>query len=437
MTTITGKPDPASGHQSHYPAISQDRPPRWTLALLAGIVGMLLSAYALWEYVMAVSDPAHVSFCSISASISCDAVARSAWSTIFGIPIASYGVLSFFVMVVLVAGPPLCWIKEAVFLLSFLGLIGSVVLFYISKIVIGVVCPVCLLVYGCWLALAVLTMPWCKSQGVGRSLLRGVTQIAEFPTRLVGLHADGPPSAYLFIGTITGLVVGFVSASVPVFYQRPTGSSNSAVVAMRERAVDDWSRGPERRIPDVSEGPARDYFSGPDSAPITLVEYADFECPACHNMYWVVEEILKQYQGKIRYSLRNFPFDQSCNALVSRPMHKHACVAAMFARCAGAQGKYYESARALYSVPEIRAAQQDPEVVRVILRQAVINVGVDPVVLDACVASNEQKEAIDRDVTTADSLGLEGTPFIWINGKQIKRPTELALRAVIEKILNP
>jgi protein-disulfide isomerase len=77
----------------------------------------------------------------------------------------------------------------------------------------------------------------------------------------------------------------------------------------------------------------RDHQQGPDSAPVTLVEYGDYECPYCGNVYFVVKEIQELMGDRLRFVFRNFPLTQS---------HPFAENAAEASEAAGKQGKFWE-----------------------------------------------------------------------------------------------
>ena len=83
--------------------------------------------------------------------------------------------------------------------------------------------------------------------------------------------------------------------------------------------------------------PAGAPATGPATAPVTIVEFLDYQCPYCHRAQAVVDEVLQQYEGKVRFVHRDFPLDG----------HAEAVPAARAARCAGEQGKFWEYHRSL------------------------------------------------------------------------------------------
>src|SRR5262249_40759922 len=83
----------------------------------------------------------------------------------------------------------------------------------------------------------------------------------------------------------------------------------------------------------------RDHIQGPDSAPVTLVEYGDYECPYCGQAYPIVKEVQQRLGDRLRFVFRNFPLTNA---------HPHAEHAAEAAEAAGAQGQFWEMHDSLY-----------------------------------------------------------------------------------------
>src|SRR5437763_1505597 len=83
----------------------------------------------------------------------------------------------------------------------------------------------------------------------------------------------------------------------------------------------------------------RDHAIGPESAPLTLVEYGDYECPDCLNAFPIVQDLIAHLGPRLRFVFRHFPQNN---------VHPHASAAAMAAEAAGAQGKYWEMHEALF-----------------------------------------------------------------------------------------
>lgn len=140
---------------------------------------------------------------------------------------------------------------------------------------------------------------------------------------------------------------------------------------------------------------------GPPDAPVTIVEWADFECPACQGMYPALEAIREKYPEQVRLVYKHYPLVK---------IHPHAELAAKAAIAAANQGKFWEMHHRLFSAHG-RLEQQD-------LEEYAKELGLDVAKLRADLNAPATLERLEKDVKQAESLGLEGTPFIFINGRE-------------------
>jgi len=137
---------------------------------------------------------------------------------------------------------------------------------------------------------------------------------------------------------------------------------------------------------------------GPAGAPITLIAFSDYECPYCKRAETTIEEVLKAYPDKIRYYHRDFPLDFHANA---RP-------AAMAARCANEQGKFWPYRTALFTSAQLSADR---------FKEIADQTGLDRAKFDECLASNKFDAAIDKDMEDGANVGVSGTPAFFVNGR--------------------
>jgi len=165
-----------------------------------------------------------------------------------------------------------------------------------------------------------------------------------------------------------------------------------------------------------------DWVRGPAEAPVTLVEYADFECPDCQASYPVIERVLASFADRMRFAFRHFP-------VVSR--HPRAQGAALAAEAAGRQGKFWEMHHRLF---EARGALS-PEDIR---RQA-RELGLDLRRFEQDLADPELATQIHKAKLLGVRSGVNGTPTLFLNGLRLERAeppvTEAELRAAVEPLL--
>lgn len=172
---------------------------------------------------------------------------------------------------------------------------------------------------------------------------------------------------------------------------------------------------PPRR--DVAEGgrPAR----GPVDAPITIIEWSDFQCPYCQQATATVERVLAAYGDRIRFVYRHYPL----------PNHPDAIPAAEASLCAAEQDRFWPFHDRLF-------ANQDQLSVDGLKRHAA-TLGLNAATFNACVDSRKFRAEVEADMAAAEEAGVTGTPAFFINGRPLggAQPYE-AFERVIEDELS-
>ncbi len=160
----------------------------------------------------------------------------------------------------------------------------------------------------------------------------------------------------------------------------------------------------------------RDHVQGPADAPLTLVEYGDYQCPYCGQADTIVKQLQQEMGDQLRFVFREFPLAQ---------IHPHAEHAAEAAEAAGAQGKYWEMHDVLY---ERQRALDDAH-----LEQYAGSVGLDVGRFDREMRGQTYLERVREDFTGGVESGVEGTPTFFINGRRHDGSFDLqTLRAALE-----
>ena len=170
---------------------------------------------------------------------------------------------------------------------------------------------------------------------------------------------------------------------------------------------------PEPPVQNVSvdDDPAR----GEMNAPITVVEFTDFQCPACAAMHPVLEEVLKSYGNKVRFVVRDFPLTQ----------HENARKAAEAANAAHAQGKFFEYAALLFK------NQKALEVAS--LKKYASDLGLNRARFDAELDRGMYGPEVEKDLEDGEMYGVGSTPTIFINGVQLRILNLEGLREAIDR----
>ncbi len=138
-----------------------------------------------------------------------------------------------------------------------------------------------------------------------------------------------------------------------------------------------------------------------DSAKVTVVEFGDFECPACGAAQPVTKQVIDDYKGKIDYVFRNFPL----------PQHDKALIAAEAAEAAGAQGKYWEMHDKLYETQDTWSVADKPLDLFVQYAQSF---GLDVNKFRDDVTNNKYQAKITQDFQDGTAVGIRATPTFFI-----------------------
>lgn len=178
------------------------------------------------------------------------------------------------------------------------------------------------------------------------------------------------------------------------------------------------SSGPETRLA-LPVDPARDHIRGPAGAAVTLLEYADFECPSCRDAHEVIGEVLAEAGDEVRFVFRNFPLTA---------LHPHAQRAAEAAEAAGAQGDFWEMHDLLF--------EQERLDDRIIVTLA-HSLGLDLDRFGRSLTTRAHAARVRADVQSGVNSGVSSTPSFFINGLLHEGPWDrdallAALRAAID-----
>lgn len=217
---------------------------------------------------------------------------------------------------------------------------------------------------------------------------------SDFPPQAPGEPEEGPSSdgllifrrshfylALLPLALVTGLALGYLA----------WGGESAQPATVAEVSAPD---APNRLDVSVDDDPAL----GPESAPIVIVEFSDFNCPYCQRFHQqTFQQLLDTYPDQIRFVYRDMPITS-----------QESFAAAQAAECAGAQGAYWEYHDALFSgryglgEGAYRSYAQD--------------LGLDADELLQCVQEGRYAQEVQADARYASELGVTGTPTFFING---------------------
>lgn len=174
-------------------------------------------------------------------------------------------------------------------------------------------------------------------------------------------------------------------------------------------------RAPEAPVLEVStdDQPVK----GNPAAPVTIVEFTDYQCPSCAAAQPVLERLVAEYGDRVRLIVRDYPLDQ----------HEFAAKAAEAAEAARAQGKYWEYASLLFTNQKALSVDK--------LKEYATQVGLDRKKFDAALDSGQMADKVRRDLMEGIRLGVNSTPSFFVNGRMANDRSYEGLKAAIEKAL--
>lgn len=158
------------------------------------------------------------------------------------------------------------------------------------------------------------------------------------------------------------------------------------------------------RVEVAATGPAK----GPGSAPVTLVEFSDFQCPACAMLRPTIHQVAAKYGDKVRVVFRQFPLN----------IHPQAPKAAEASLCANEQGKFWELHDAMFGNQQALGVDQ--------LKASAASLGLDGEAFNACLDSGKYTAAVAADLNAGLAAGVNSTPTTFVNGRMVKGAADLA-----------
>ena len=317
------------------------------------------------------------SFCTISEEINCDKVALSRWSMVLGVPVAAWGLVGYALAAVLSAWGLSArrlhprWPAGLLLLFGAVATAATLVLAYISKALVGAWCLLCMGSWAVSVGLLLAALVACRAGGVAAAL-RDDLKAAGRRSRVVALVAVGG------IGFLLALIAGY-----PRLEARALGGASGGSAAATNLMA----------LPPLpaATGPA--------------VLFSDYECPFCALAHDDLRELLRK-RPDIQVVRRHFPLDQSCNPMLQRPMHLHACELARAAICAEAQGQLEAMDDALY------ASQKAPAPVEELAARLKLDVGR----FKTCLKASSTEARLAEDIAAGMKARLKSTPTYVVDG---------------------
>lgn len=209
----------------------------------------------------------------------------------------------------------------------------------------------------------------------------------------------GVGSAILGIGTL-----GFILLATCMFRgscnisELSLGSGNTKGIAVNQPSpsADDSAPAPTGAVPSVSND---DHIKGNKNAPVTLIEYSDFQCPYCGAFEPTMETVLAKYKDQVRLVYRHFPLS----------FHPNAQPAALASECASEQGKFWEFHTAMFKNQD----SLGDDFYKKLASDNKLNMGK----FNDCVSTQKYLKKVQDQATAGGAAGINGTPGTFVIGK--------------------
>lgn len=349
---------------------------------------------------LAATRGTYTSFCNVSATVNCDAVLMSPYAILLGVPVAAWGFLSYVALAFLLLqrGRAVGAARSQ----ASLALVGIAmwnvgVSLYMAGVSTLLLRHVCLLCFGTYLVVA-------------------VTAVLTWNLARVDLGASGQrvlTSQRALMGG--GAVVAGVAAIAALQYAaRPI--SGATMTAAEVQARDPEFYGWYTTRPITKDLPPDVHSKGPADALLTIIEFSDFECPACGMAFRDLHDLADRHPELVRLVFHHFPLDSDCNSNVPTRMHRFACSAAIAAECAARAGKFWEYHDLLFTGQD-RLGRDD-------LIAKAVGLGIPKDTFVACLDDPTARQAIAIDTAAGAKLGVKSTPTLVINGRTVEGALE-------------
>ncbi|MBC62259.1 MAG: hypothetical protein CMP11_07365 [Zetaproteobacteria bacterium] len=376
--------------------------------LIAGflsILGIFLGTYATFHHMEVKSHGSTEAACNINSQVSCDKVAKSAYSEFLTYPLGVWGVSFFLGLLILTLLSSFSVISfssyyTSYFVLAIIGVLVSLILAGISFFSLSSLCLVCLGVYLVSLLQLALTL---------------------YTMKIFTPLSLSFSSGLNFLIPLLALVLSFILFDF--VYPKESNKLNLDLKSPRFSSE-------TYDIPIVTSRFApsgEDYVLGSKSAKVTIVEFADFQCSACKRAGENLKNIQNEFGEQVQLVFKNYPLDQQCNSAVRRKFHQMACEIAFYARCAGTYGKFW----LFHDLAFSNQRNSNKKTVTTWLK----NIGISDEQIKSCRNNENYNKKLIEDIALANDLGVQSTPTIFVNGRRYFGSIGSDLREDVKKLL--
>lgn len=396
------------------------------VSLILAVLGLAISVYLLWRHIVLTGgwSGGGADVCSALFGMGCDAVLKSPVSFQLGLPVAGWGLVYYTTLIAFLFLAR--FLGEAFeFEANFAALLLSLPAFFVSLTLAGMMlignvlfCPFCALTHLINLALVI------SLKGLtGRSLAQLFRAfMAGGKYLLTGRTADPAQARWKLLGFLTASLVAVVLYQW-VLIEFPSRAALTNRALNPQQVLANFEANPEQEVP-VRE---IDPILGAANAPIQIVVFSDFQCPACRGYASELYTLVEEYTKKLQVVFKHFPLDRACNALMKRDLHPKACEAAYAAEAANQQGKFWPFHDELFATD----LSKDANIFNSIAE--VLSLDLQRFETDCLKESIRAK--VQSDIELAVRLDVDATPTLFLNRRRVSDTRPQAVRVLIQHLL--
>jgi protein-disulfide isomerase/uncharacterized membrane protein len=344
--------------------------------------------------------------CGADNGLGCHSVASGPYSSLMGLPLASWGAVFYSTLVLLGFGGIIFWrdcgrvfLRWAFFLAVF-GLALDLYLAYTMIFRIRAICWLCAATYAINFMIIIVLVKEVWREPGPRMSLRTI-----FPgtkdAQGIGLYYRNVIKGLLLGGILLAAVVGVAGSQ---FLSKTLTEDDREYLAKIKKSL-------AQQKPKVIEVKNRP-VSGSEDATVTVVEFSDFLCPYCAKASRYIKLAESGAHDTVRFVFRHLPLDKSCNRSVRSDVHPGACLLAEGAVCAHEQDKFWEY--------HDLAFETEGSVSRSVVMDKAATIGLNLGEFKRCLDSGRGLRVVREDIEAALNAGIKSTPTLLINGRQLR-----------------
>jgi protein-disulfide isomerase/uncharacterized membrane protein len=397
-----------------------------SIALTLISMGLVISFYLLWRHFLLLDTGKGqgVDMCLALFGKGCDAVLRNPLSSVWGLPLAGWGLTYFATLTLLLLLAK--FLGEAFqFEAHFLALLLAFAALLVGIVLTGVMlmrkvsfCPLCGVVHLINLGLVISLF-----RLIGKpitELKRGVAAGGKY--LWTGQSADPVQARWKLLGVFA------VALCAAVIGQR------IALIGLPRAQAANFSLNPQEVITAYEAGPALevpvgldDPILGPPDSPVQIVLFSDFECPACRFHAGQLRSLQEKNARTLHIVFKHYPLDKGCNPSMKRNLHARACDSAYAAEAARRQGQFWTFHDKLFEL----GVGTDTNVFRAAAR----SVGLDVERFEADRSDEGIKSKVRADMELAARLDVHGTPTLFLNKRRVPNIHPQAVKILVEHLV--